>query len=1297
MQNSFTKKFLLFSCLIFTCFLTLKRAHAQLPVQVIWTDDLNQPIPNWTINQSGITLISGGSNPTQQGASSNRWILGAVPTSPVFYESPDGTQALYISCNANECGDDRPFFLTNGAAYQTNKIAHLKNNFRIIPSLFADAAKYFFEFECLFPNGSLPNPNIGLRVVYSIPNPDGSIAPGGSWFEFPGLTIFKTDGLDTIPVQINTLPQFSLIKQRGLYVGFRWFNGLSGTDEKAAIIDNLKLKKQAILNLNSVSPLTICSGSQIAINATAGGFEPGTTLSAQLVDGGGGITNLGNIGNGTFTFTIPTDQATGQYTVQLEAQTPDGASFLSNTLPITIYKSPAKPSAGQDASICSGPPDGVTVSIGSQNPEQGVDYVWSPVLGTPPNDYFVPNLSGTPAAALLENLGLAPITHNFVVTATTTGSGCSSKDTVRVTVYPNPRIFIPLTNENACDNSTSPVPISISIVPSATSQPPLPSTAVASGIWTGQGVTLIGTNYFFNPAGLTGNITLTYEHEIKWTVNGPTCKFKPPVANTKIFSISKAPVVTPVTEIPLFCGNGTPVQLQNPTSDQTGSVFTWAGPGIVLEDGLFDPSSPSVQPNPNQVLPREIELNVTTSKTYPGPPPLAPVTCSTTINQKVRVKNPPKVEAGLAKDTICEGQKLRFTGFFPVGTGNGQQPPRGQWSGPGLDAASLEFNPDSVIFRTNVASNPISQTNTLTYRYTDADKCSNSDQRIIYVLPKPAAFAGLDRTVCSGQKTLVGSSAQQNARNKYRWTSPPASFFDDADTSITGLTLRNDFGTKPQKVSARLLVTDTVTKCFNADTIELTVNPVPKSTLIIPADTNSCEGNSILLKPNLALYPDTTKFRFQWFRDGFPLTAVSETDRNFPVNNSGKYRVAISFKNLNCFDTSTAISLRFNPTIKPRVVGEANFCGNNPVQLWAVPANPAFGYEWKFVPLPTSLDPDPDTSILPGIPLASIRLAKQGSLMVSLLTNNGCKSLSDPISITRLVQPIVQLQQSSPLFCENSNQYFFTLDSTYKVLNNSGTGPDSLTRSHFQFRWRDSTNRNIILSDSSKLFPKAAGTYYLDVYNNCGTVSDTFRLFKILPAPQFGILANGRRDTTVCLDQPFSLTAPSAFSEYMWTWGNPTNPSSYDTLRSVEINNLPVDTTGTFNLNLEIQDQFGCKNDDSVTIKVIRCRPELFIPTAFMPVEKPGSDQERKNSMWFFNGYGIVSTKWYIYSRWGEMVASGNNYGEPQTDTDGKGWDGTFQSSGQPCPTGSYKYVIEYTGQNDNATKKLTGDIMLIR
>ena len=1247
-----------------------KSAFAQI-TQVVWNDNFDVA-SNWTINLSGFQNIPG-SVPQTEGVTSNQWKIGIPPLFAI------NDNSLYITCRSVDCVGDPPRFRSiPDDSFATNVVARRK--ILITPGSIAQPGDYKLKFEYKFPKALLSSNSDGFRLVYWIPNSNGSIPPTGKEIS---QQIITSTALETFSIDVNSANFDPAIFQRGMYIGFRWFNRNPSADDNSVIIDNLMLEKNSVLMLNSIQPTSICSGDSVQLKITAGAFPPGTNLVAELV-GTDGTVDLGQAGNGIYKYQVPAG-VFGTFPVRIKATGNFPGDIFSDSINLTIDKKPDKPTAGVDAAICSGAPDG-PVQIGSPGSPE-FNYSWSELqfaVAGSDYSYQVPE-------PFITNNGNALIEYSFIVTATNPNNAiCLSRDTVKLKVYPNPRISIPLTPESACDNSTNSIPLNITIVPGPTSQPPLPSTAVSTGIWTGQNVSLIGNNsYVFNPAGLpAGTVTLTYEHTIKWTTNGPTCKFDPAELNEKEIIIEEAPKNLTAGPPQVFCSN-LPLDTIEGYTPIPNTTFSWTG-NAVTPDGFFNPSNSLVIPPQGGIATKTTVCTLKVNKFYPPS-----LTCSAIALKDLIVKNPPSfsvtpvtLNAG-PDETICSSvAELPLTGFFPIGSTTSQTV--GKWSGPGILTNSGNPIPNDPAPKFKPNPGITTESNILTYTYTDADGCTGSDTKIVFVKPSPIADAGPDQVVCGGKTVLVGGTAQPKVG--YRWTSPNAAwFFPNANGAARTLRIPNNTSVDV-KDTARVLATDSISNCKATDYALITIKPVPRAALITPADTNSCEGKSIRLKAQLPLFVpkvDSSKYEFQWFKNGFPVTPINKDSVRFWVNGTGYYQVSMSFLGKNCFNKSDSISLRFNPTIKPRVVGEANFCGNTPLQLWAVPANPAFGYEWKYQENDAT-----DPIILPGTPIASIILAKAGKLVVSLSTNYGCKAVSDTFTITRLVNPIVRREQSSPLFCENSNQYFYTLDSTYEVQNNTG-GFETL--SHFKFRWRDATNRNIILSDSSKFFPKAAGTYYLDVYNNCGTVSDTFQLSKILPAPQFGILANGRRDTTVCLNQPFSLTAPSDFFKYKWTWENLKDPGSYDSLENVEINNLPVDSTGSYNLNLQIEDQFGCKNDDSVTIKIVRCRAELFIPTAFMPVEKPGSEQERKNSMWFYNGYGIVSTKWYIYNRWGEMVAFGNNYGEPQTETDGKGWDGTFQSSGEPCPTGSYKYVIEYTGQNDNATKKLTGDIMLIR
>ena len=76
----------------------------------------------------------------------------------------------------------------------------------------------------------------------------------------------------------------------------------------------------------------------------------------------------------------------------------------------------------------------------------------------------------------------------------------------------------------------------------------------------------------------------------------------------------------------------------------------------------------------------------------------------------------------------------------------------------------------------------------------------------------------------------------------------------------------------------------------------------------------------------------------------------------------------IGYQGVGCFDTSSAIEVNFNPTIKPKIVGDKTFCGNNPTTLRAVPTDAAFQYEWKFFPFKTDSTLS-NPILLPGFPV----------------------------------------------------------------------------------------------------------------------------------------------------------------------------------------------------------------------------------------------------------------------------------------------------------------------------------------
>lgn len=112
----------------------------------------------------------------------------------------------------------------------------------------------------------------------------------------------------------------------------------------------------------------------------------------------------------------------------------------------------------------------------------------------------------------------------------------------------------------------------------------------------------------------------------------------------------------------------------------------------------------------------------------------------------------------------------------------------------------------------------------------------------------------------------------------------------------------------------------------------------------------------------------------------------------------------------------------------------------------------------------------------------------------------------------------------------------------------------------------------------------------------------------------------------------------------------------------------------------------GCTVTGQVEV-IEDCQPQVFIPNAF----RPNSSIPDNQVFQVFNKEEIDPDGFqvFIFNRWGELIF--------QSPDKNFKWDGTFK--GEPVPTGSYAYVIRYTGifdPNEEVVEK-RGGVMVIR
>jgi PKD repeat protein len=549
----------------------------------------------------------------------------------------------------------------------------------------------------------------------------------------------------------------------------------------------------------TVSPasVSICAGASTTLtasNASNYSWSPAAGLSATT---GNTVTaNPTTTTTYTITGTSGTCTSTAQVTVTV------------NPLP-TITISPSS------STICIG--QNVTLTANGAN-----TYSWLPTAGL-----NVANVASVTANPIITTL--------YSVTGTST-NGCSSTQTVNVTVNPLPTVNAGATPQQFCNTNT---PIQLT------------GFSPAGGLWSGTGVTSTGS---FNPATAgVGPTTLTY------TFTDPNgC-----VNSSTITANVTSPQVADAGNGFSICTNASQVAL----TGFTPAGGTWSGSGISGDN--FNPSSASigtniltysigaasclstdtiqviVNPLPTITISpsssticvgQSVTLTASGANTYSWLPTtglnvanVASVTanpiittlytatgistngCSSTQTINVAVNPLPTVNAGATPQQFCNtNTPIQLTGFSPAG---------GLWSGTGV-ASTGSFNP---------ATAGVGPT-TLTYTFTDANGCVNSSTITANVTSPQVADAGNGFSICTNasQVALTGFTP---AGGTWSGSGISGDNFNPSGASIGTNILTYSIG---------------AASCLSTDTIQVIVNPLPTIT-ISPSSSTICVGQSVTL------------------------------------------------------------------------------------------------------------------------------------------------------------------------------------------------------------------------------------------------------------------------------------------------------------------------------------------------------------------------------------------------------------------------------------------------------------------
>ncbi|MCU0434012.1 MAG: SBBP repeat-containing protein [Bacteroidia bacterium] len=298
-----------------------------------------------------------------------------------------------------------------------------------------------------------------------------------------------------------------------------------------------------------------------------------------------------------------------------------------------------------------------------------------------------------------------------------------------------------------------------------------------------------------------------------------------------------------------------------------------------------------------------------------------------------------------------------------------------------------------------------------------------------------AANAGTDTSVCLGGSVQLQAASSFGGIDSVWWV--PAAGLNNAN-------IANPVATPPANTCYTVFIRN-IYGCINADTVCVTVFPLPGPQITANGPLSICLGDSVSLTAQ-----DTT---------GGPISYVwntGDTSQTITTGTSGTYTVTIT--NANTCSSQSQITVTVNPLPNVSAGNDVGFCASTTVTLCATGAtdyawSPAFGLSDTTIACPVAGPTQSTTYVVVGT------------------DNNGCTS-SDTVSITLFPFPGV------PVISQNVAVLTSTPAATYQWYFNSNPIPGATQQSYT---------------------PTQNGSYYVVITdtNGCTSFSSPFNLLDV--------------------------------------------------------------------------------------------------------------------------------------------------------------------------------------------------------
>lgn len=816
--------------------------------------------------------------------------------------------------------------------------------------------------------------------------------------------------------------------------------------------------------VNAGADRTICNGSSTIIGSAS---LPNYTYQWKPI---ASLSNL-SVSNPTATPTSTTSYIVTAY---------DNSSlcYKKDTVKVTVIASPVA-NAGLDKTLCAG-----ASTILGTTAATGVTYSWSPATGLSSTTVSNPTFTSTTAG-----------TTTYTLTATLTATGCVKTDQVIVKVNPA-AIANAGTDKSTCAGTSTTI---------------------------GATTALSGTTYLWSPtAGLSSAtvVTPTVSFTTPTTVNyilTATTAYGCVKKDTAIVTVLAVPVANAGLDKTICAGASTTIGV----AAVAGTNYSWTPATGVNNTTISNPTA-----------------NPTASTTYTLTATLASTGCVKTDQVFVNV-NPAAIANAGADKTICLGNNATL-GVNTIVSGT-----------------TYAWYPSTTITPSNLPSGVATPTATTHYvlTATTAYGCVKKDTAVVTVLAVPVANAGLNRSICAGTSTILGSTAA--AGTTYSWS--PA-------TGLSSTTVSNPTANPTTTTTYTLVSTLTATGCTKTAQVTVTVNPLPVADAGV--DKSICAGLST------AIGTYATGYLYSWY----PTTALNSSTTATPVATptaTTNYILTVTNGATGCAKKDTAkVTVLANPVANAGV--DKTVCQGTSTTI-GVAAAAGTTYTWTI-----------NTNNLSSTTISNPTVVSPSTTTIysvtATLTATGCSKYDD---MTLTVNPLPYVSAGPDVTSCAGNASLI------------GSSPIGTTT----YQWSPTTALTSPTISDPYASPTVTTTYIVTATASGCSKKDTVKV-TVNPLP----VANAGPDKTIVAGASTTIgTAAIAGNSYYWS------PST--ALSSTTTAITTANPTSTMNYVLTVTNTTtGCTKSDAVVVSVTASPPSIVANgtgnsgnTETMPIELSNS------------------------------------------------------------------------------------------